>query len=142
MAGTKYFRWMPGDWARPEMILGGSFWPWVRQLKYLQDEYRYDIIAFAYFRPLKNLWQARNNSGGCRVTDCGGSEIILASIFWPWVRQLKYLQDEYRYDIIVFAHFRPLKNLWQGKNILGGCRVTVPDRKCYWGPSSGHGSGS
>jgi len=67
------------------------------------------------------------------VTDCGGSEIILASIFWPWVRQLKYLQDEYRYDIIVFSDFRPLKNLWQVRNILGGGQVTVPDRKEYWG---------
>ena len=61
--------------------------------------------------------------------DCAGSEIILGSILRPWVGQLKYLQDEYRYDIIVFAHFRPLKNLWQARNMLGGGQVTVPHRK-------------
>src|SRR5277367_6207682 len=132
MAGKKYFRWMRSDCAGSEIIVWSIFRAWVGQLKYLQDEYRCDLIVFAQFRPLKNLWQARNISGGCRVTDCGRSEIILASIFWPWVRQLKYQQDEYRYDIIVFADFRPLKNLWQARNILGGGQVTVPDRKEYW----------
>ena len=86
MAGKKYFRWMPGD--------------------------------------------------------CAGPEIILGLIFRPWVRQLKYLQDEYRYDLIVFPHFRPLKHLGQVRNISGGCRGTVPDRKYYWGPCCGHVSGS
>jgi len=86
MAGKKYFRWMPGD--------------------------------------------------------CAGSEMLLGAIFRPWVGQLKYLQDEYSCHIIVFAHFRPLKNLWQARNISGVCPVSVPDRQSYWGPSSGHGSGS
>jgi len=45
------------------------------------------------------------------------------------VGQVKYLQDEYSYDLIIFAHFRPSKNLWHTTNISGGCRVTVPDRK-------------
>src|SRR5271156_2165896 len=77
-----------------------------------------------------------------RSGDCAGSAILLGSNFPPWLGQLKYLQDEYRYDILAFAHFRPLKHLWQARNISGGCRVTVPDRKYYWGPSSGHRAGS
>jgi hypothetical protein len=60
MAGKKYFRWMPGDYAGSEIILGLIFRPCVGQLKYLEDEYRYDLIVFAHFRPLKNEWQARN----------------------------------------------------------------------------------
>jgi len=55
MAGKKYFRWMPSDCAGSERLLGAIFRPWVGQVKYLQDEYRYDILAFAHFRPLKNL---------------------------------------------------------------------------------------
>jgi len=60
--------------------------------------------------------------------DRAGSEIVLVSIFLPGLRQLKYLQDEYSYDLIIFAHLRPSRNLWHATNILGGCRVTVPDR--------------
>jgi hypothetical protein len=71
--------------------------------------------------------------------DCAGEEIILGSIGRPLVSQLKYLQDEYWYNFSIFAHFRQLKNMLEKGNISGGCRVTVPDRRYYWGRSSGHG---
>src|SRR5277367_358809 len=124
MAGKQYFRWMPGDCSGSEMLLGSIVWPWVGQLKSLQDQYRYDVIVFAHFRQLKNLWQARNISGGCRVT--AGSEIQLGSIFRPQLWQPKDLQDNYSCDPIIFAHFRQSTNVWQARNISGGCRVTVP----------------
>src|SRR5271156_553012 len=127
MAPNKYFRWMPGDCAGSEIILGSIFRPWVGQLKYLQDEYRYDLIICPDFWPLKNTWQARNISGGCRVT--AGSEILLGSIFRPQVWQLKDLQHKSSCHPIIFAHFRQSTNLWQARNISGGCRVTMPDRK-------------
>jgi len=126
MAGKKYFRWRPGDCAGSEILLVSIIWPWVGQLKYLQDEYRYDVIVFAHFWQLKNLWRARNISGGCRVT--AGSEILLGSIFRPQVWQLKDLQHKYSSHPIIFAHFRQSTNVWQARNISGGCGVTVPDR--------------
>src|SRR5277367_5049405 len=108
MAGKKYFRWMPGDYAGSEIILGLIFRPCVGQLKYLEDEYRYDLIVFAHFRGLNKLWQARNFERGCRVT------VPDRKYYWGpssgqkgW--QLKDLQDQYRYDLIIVAHFRPSK---------------------------------
>jgi hypothetical protein len=62
-------------------------------------------------------------------SDCAGPEIILGSIFRPWDGQLKYLQDEYKYDFSIFAHFPQFKNMLEKGNIAGGCRVTVPDRQ-------------
>ena len=61
--------------------------------------------------------------------DCAGPAMILGSIIRPRVGQLKYLQDEYRYDFIIFAHFRQFKNVLEKSNIARGCRVTVPDRQ-------------
>jgi hypothetical protein len=43
-------------------------------------------------------------------SDFAGSEILLASIFRPQGWQLKYLQDQYSSDRIIFGHFRQLKN--------------------------------
>src|SRR5277367_3381594 len=94
MAGKQYFRWMPGDCSGSEMLLGSIFRPWVGQLKYLQDQYRYDLIVFPHFRQLKKKCRARNISRGCRVT--AGSEILLGSILRPQVWQLKDLQHKYR----------------------------------------------
>jgi hypothetical protein len=42
--------------------------------------------------------------------DCAGSEIIVWTIFQPWVGQVNYVQDEYSSDRIIFRHFRQLKN--------------------------------
>src|SRR5271156_5770320 len=126
MAGKQYFRWMPGDCWGSAMLLGSIFRPWVGQLKYLQDQYRYDLIVFPHFRQLQKLCQARNISRGCPVT--AGSEILLGSILRPQVWQLKDLQHKYSSHPIIFAHFRQSTNVWQARNISGGCGVTVPDR--------------
>ena len=84
-----------------------------------------------YFCPFPaiNTFMACNKYFRWMLGDCAASEIILGSIFRPSVGQFKYLEDEYSCHIIVFAHFRPSKNLWQARNILGGGQVTVPDRK-------------
>jgi len=61
--------------------------------------------------------------------ECAGAETILGSICGAPVGQLKYLQDEYRYDFMIFGHFCRFKNLAMTINMPGGCRMTVPDRK-------------
>ena len=61
--------------------------------------------------------------------ECAASEIILGSICRARVGQLRYLQDEYRYDFSIFGHFCQFKHLFMKINISGGYRMNVPDRK-------------
>ena len=140
MAGKKYFRWM-----RSECRIGNTTGVHLPATGLAAEGPARSIQVWSYYCcpfPAINKFMARNKYFRWMPGDWAGSEIILGSIFRPWVGQLKYLEDEYSCHIIVFAHFGPSKNLWQATNISGGCQVTVPDRQSDWGPTSGHGSGS
>ena len=91
----KYSSWMPGDCPGSEIILGSIFRPWVRQLKYLQDEYKVGSYHFSWFLAIKKL-MAGKKYFSWMPSDCAGSEIQLGSISQLWVGQVKCLQDEYR----------------------------------------------